>query len=45
MMMPIYWTVVTAFKPERNLRLSPVYFPTNATFEPFDSVRVLPFVD
>ena len=36
MMMPIYWTVVTAFKPDTETYVfPPVYFPSNPTFEPF----------
>ncbi|HSR11796.1 MAG TPA: carbohydrate ABC transporter permease [Thermodesulfobacteriota bacterium] len=37
MMMPIYWTVVTAFKPDvETYVFPPVYFPSNPTFAPFE---------
>jgi ABC-type glycerol-3-phosphate transport system permease component len=47
MMMPIYWTVVTAFKPDAETYVfPPVYFPSNPTLEP---LRLLfasyPFMD
>jgi multiple sugar transport system permease protein len=36
MMGPIYWTVVTAFKPDMETYVfPPVYFPKKPTFEPF----------
>ena len=36
MMLPIYWTVVTAFKPDvETYTFPPVYFPKNPTFTPF----------
>lgn len=36
MMGPIYWTVVTAFKPDMETYVfPPVYFPKNPTFQPF----------
>jgi multiple sugar transport system permease protein len=36
MMLPIYWTLVTAFKPDMETYVfPPVYFPRNPTFEPF----------
>jgi len=36
MMGPIYWTVVTAFKPDmETYTFPPVYFPKNPTFQPF----------
>ena len=36
MMLPIYWTVVTAFKPDvETYVFPPVYFPANPTFAPF----------
>lgn len=37
MMLPIYWTVVTAFKPDvETYVFPPVYFPKNPTFSPFE---------
>ena len=47
MMMPIYWTVVTAFKPDTDTYVfPPVYFPSNPTFEPFRLLfEFYPFVD
>ena len=37
MMLPIYWTVVTAFKPDvETYVFPPVYFPTHPTFAPFE---------
>src|SRR5512135_3252369 len=36
MMLPIYWTVVTAFKPDAETYIfPPVYFPKDPTFTPF----------
>jgi multiple sugar transport system permease protein len=36
MMLPIYWTVVTAFKPDvETYVFPPVYFPASPTFTPF----------
>jgi len=36
MMLPLYWTTVTAFKPdEETYVFPPVYFPKNPTVEPF----------
>jgi multiple sugar transport system permease protein len=36
MMLPIYWTLVTAFKPDMETYVfPPVYFPKNPTLEPF----------
>jgi ABC-type glycerol-3-phosphate transport system permease component len=36
MMLPIYWTLVTAFKPDVETYIfPPVYFPQNPTFVPF----------
>jgi len=47
MMMPIYWTVVTAFKPDTETYVfPPVYFPSNPTFEPFRLLfESYPFLD
>jgi ABC-type glycerol-3-phosphate transport system permease component len=47
MMMPIYWTVVTAFKPDAETYVfPPVYFPSNPTFEPFALLfQSYPFLD
>ncbi len=37
MMIPVYWTVVTAFKPDiETYVFPPVYFPANPTFSPFE---------
>ncbi len=37
MMLPIYWTVVTAFKPDvETYVFPPVYFPTHPTLAPFE---------
>ena len=36
MMLPVYWTTVTAFKPdEETYVFPPVYLPRNPTIEPF----------
>ena len=45
MMLPIYWTLVTAFKPDMETYVfPPVYFPRNPTFEPFKHLfRDYPF--
>ena len=47
MMLPIYWTVVTAFKPDTDTYVfPPVYFPSNPTFEPFRLLfEFYPFMD
>jgi len=47
MMMPMYWTVVTAFKPDAETYIfPPVYFPSNPTFEPFRLLfESYPFMD
>ena len=47
MMMPIYWTVVTAFKPDVETYIfPPVYFPSNPTLTPFQLLfESYPFLD
>ena len=46
MMMPIYWTVVTAIKPDTDTYVfPPVYFPSNPALEPVRLVfEFYPFV-
>jgi len=47
MMMPIYWTVVTSFKPDiETYVFPPVYFPKNPTLSPFKLLfESYPFAD
>ena len=47
MMMPVYWTVVTAFKPDvETYVFPPVYFPKNPTIGPFQALfESYPFGD
>ncbi len=47
MMMPVYWTVVTAFKPDvETYVFPPVYFPKNPTLVPLQLLfESYPFVD
>jgi multiple sugar transport system permease protein len=47
MMGPIYWTVITSFKPDMETYVfPPVYFPKNPTFEPFKLLfEYYPFAD
>jgi ABC-type glycerol-3-phosphate transport system permease component len=47
MMMPIYWTVVTAFKPDTETYVfPPVYFPSHPTLAPFQLLfELYPFFD
>ncbi len=47
MMIPVYWTVVTAFKPDvETYVFPPVYFPANPTFSPFELLfKSYPFSD
>ena len=47
MMMPVYWTVVTAFKPDTETYIfPPVYFPKNPTLLPFQALfESYPFGD
>jgi len=47
MMIPVYWTVVTAFKPDvETYVFPPVYFPANPTLSPFELLfESYPFSD